>query len=163
MSNLVSTLTMNLADLISQIARKVLSDVAYVQTLHGPLRRLIIRAFVMSFRRTFGMSYQNTLSKKIRLTLFSCSQLFRLLWQVWRWLSVYCRSKGKSPARLNGPLISATTTHKYMFIKMHNGFVSAELTIEKQAVFTGYSLMPSVRYLYAIKSHNVVIELDCVQ
>jgi hypothetical protein len=32
----------------------VLSDVAYVQTLHGPLQRLVIRAFVASFRRTFG-------------------------------------------------------------------------------------------------------------
>ncbi|KAI4738397.1 MFS general substrate transporter [Aureobasidium sp. EXF-12298] len=38
-----------------EIAKKVLSDVAYVQTLHGPLRRLIIRAFVMSFRRTFAV------------------------------------------------------------------------------------------------------------
>ncbi|KAI5196798.1 MFS general substrate transporter [Aureobasidium subglaciale] len=38
-----------------EIARKVLSDVAYVQTLHGPLRRLIIRAFVASFRRTFAV------------------------------------------------------------------------------------------------------------
>lgn len=33
----------------------MLSDVAYVQKLHGPLRRLVIRAFVASFRRTFGM------------------------------------------------------------------------------------------------------------
>ncbi|KAI5247374.1 MFS general substrate transporter [Aureobasidium subglaciale] len=38
-----------------EIARKVLSDVAYVQTLHGPLHRLIIRAFVASFRRTFAV------------------------------------------------------------------------------------------------------------
>jgi hypothetical protein len=44
--------------LVSQIARKVLSDVAFVQTLHGPLRRLIIRAFVASFRRTFGMLFK---------------------------------------------------------------------------------------------------------
>ncbi|KAG9664409.1 MFS general substrate transporter, partial [Aureobasidium melanogenum] len=39
-----------------EIARKVLSDVAYVQTLHGHLRRMIVRAFVMSFRRTFAFS-----------------------------------------------------------------------------------------------------------
>ncbi|THY09505.1 MFS general substrate transporter [Aureobasidium pullulans] len=40
---------------LSQIARRVLSDVAYVQTLHGGLRRLVIRAFVASFRRTFSV------------------------------------------------------------------------------------------------------------
>ncbi|KAI4732135.1 MFS general substrate transporter [Aureobasidium sp. EXF-10728] len=38
-----------------EIARKVLSDVAYVQTLHGRLRHLIVRAFVASFRRTFAL------------------------------------------------------------------------------------------------------------
>ncbi|KAI4854607.1 MFS general substrate transporter [Aureobasidium sp. EXF-8845] len=38
-----------------EIARKVVSDVAYVQTLHGPLRRLVVRAFVASFRRTFAV------------------------------------------------------------------------------------------------------------
>lgn len=38
-----------------EIARKVLSDVGYVQTLHGPLRRLVIRAFVASFRKTFAV------------------------------------------------------------------------------------------------------------
>jgi hypothetical protein len=51
--------------LVSQIARKVLSDVAYVQTLHGPLRRLIIRAFVASFRRTFGMLLKTHFLEKI--------------------------------------------------------------------------------------------------
>jgi hypothetical protein len=132
MSNLVSTLTKNLADLITQIARKVLSDVAYVQTLHGPLRRLIIRAFVMSFRRTFGMLLETHHMKGSPADFVFLPQLFRLLWRVWRWLSVYCRSKGKSPARLNGPLISASTTLKYMLIKMHNAIVSTELTIEKQ-------------------------------
>ncbi|THZ79545.1 MFS general substrate transporter [Aureobasidium pullulans] len=38
-----------------EIARRVLADVAYVQTLHGGLRRLVIRAFVASFRRTFSV------------------------------------------------------------------------------------------------------------
>jgi hypothetical protein len=50
--------------LVSQIARKVLSDVAYVQTLHGPLRRLIVRAFVASFRRTFGMLPQTHILRR---------------------------------------------------------------------------------------------------
>jgi len=48
-----------------QIARKVLSDVAYVQTLHGPLRRLVIRAFVASFRRTFGKSFRTYIQRDI--------------------------------------------------------------------------------------------------
>jgi hypothetical protein len=85
------------------------------------------------------MLIRQTSSKKIQLTLLSSLQLFRLLWQAWRWLSVYCPSKGKSPARLSCPLISATTTHKYMIIEMHNALVSAELTIKKQVAFTGYS------------------------
>ncbi|THV63802.1 MFS general substrate transporter [Aureobasidium pullulans] len=38
-----------------EIAGRVLADVAYVQTLHGGLRRLVIRAFVASFRRTFSV------------------------------------------------------------------------------------------------------------
>ncbi|THZ11867.1 MFS general substrate transporter, partial [Aureobasidium pullulans] len=38
-----------------EIAKRVLADVAYVQTLHGGLRRLVIRAFVTSFRRTFSV------------------------------------------------------------------------------------------------------------
>ncbi|KAG2169844.1 hypothetical protein JADG_009583 [Aureobasidium aubasidani] len=38
-----------------EIVRRVLSDIAYVQTLHGGLRRLVIRAFVASFRRTFSV------------------------------------------------------------------------------------------------------------
>jgi hypothetical protein len=71
------------------------------------------------------MLIRQTSSKKIQLTLLSSLQLFRLLWQ--------------SPARLSCPLISATTTHKYMIIEMHNALVSAELTIKKQVAFTGYS------------------------
>jgi hypothetical protein len=51
--------------LVSQIARKVLSDVTYVQTLHGPLRRLIIRAFVASFRRTFGMLFETHILREM--------------------------------------------------------------------------------------------------
>ena len=65
------------ADLMTQIARKVLSDVAYVHTLHGHLHRMIVRAFVMSFRRTFGKLLKLSLPRVSRLTLIfllhSCS------------------------------------------------------------------------------------------
>ena len=42
-----------------QIAQKVLSDVAYVQTLHGSLKRLVKSAFIFSFQRTFCKSTQS--------------------------------------------------------------------------------------------------------
>lgn len=49
-----------------------MSDVAYVHTLHGHLRRMVVRAFVMSFRRTFGMSLKLLLLKTAQLTLIFC-------------------------------------------------------------------------------------------
>ncbi|KAG9750291.1 MFS general substrate transporter, partial [Aureobasidium melanogenum] len=58
-----------------EIARKVLSDVAYVHTLHGHLRRMVVRAFVMSFRRTFdcfgkyGAGYRYTVQAKENYSL----------------------------------------------------------------------------------------------
>jgi hypothetical protein len=79
-----------------------LSDVAYVQTLHSPLRRLVIRAFVASFRRTFGMLHKsdfhgNEFSADLGL---SSSQLFKLLWRARHWSLVSFPSKGRSLARM---------------------------------------------------------------
>lgn len=39
-----------------EVARKVLSDVGFLQQLHGRVHRLVVRAYVESIRTTYGVS-----------------------------------------------------------------------------------------------------------